>query len=131
MFQHRFKSAFCISKLNGFTIIELIVVVAIISTILLIGIPFFAGAKQMESDISLEGYENEIIMGLKQYYILYGNQISQTTEVSGTEVDTDNVGLTAWMTTLHDTFDITFRGGYTYRYINSGLFGKVEIEETL
>ncbi|WP_246543124.1 hypothetical protein [Fusibacter paucivorans] len=84
----------------------------------------------MESNISLEGYENEITMGLKQYYVLYGKQISQTTDATETTIAEDNADLTVWMTTLHDTFDIAFRGGYTYRYINSGLFGKVEIEET-
>ncbi|MBS7527887.1 type II secretion system protein [Fusibacter paucivorans] len=110
--------------------IELIVVIAIISTLLLIGAPIFLGAKQMESNISLEGYENEITMGLKQYYVLYGKQISQTTDATETTIAEDNADLTVWMTTLHDTFDIAFRGGYTYRYINSGLFGKVEIEET-
>jgi len=93
-------------------------------------IPVFPNAKKNESEIALRAYATEIEEGLKQYYIIYGTQISQSDDASETVIVSDNQGLNTWMTRLNTQFEITFRGGYTYQYENKGLFGAVTIKES-
>ena len=115
---------------RGFSLIELVVVLAIMGILLGMLIPVFPNAKKNEGEIALAAYETEIEKGLKQYYIIYGRQISQSDDADETVVTSDNQGLNTWMTRLNEQFQITFRGGYTYQYENKGLFGAVTIKES-
>jgi|GEM_PF-2393875 len=119
-----------VHKNRGVTMIELVVVLAIMGILLGMLIPVFPNAKKNESEIALRAYATEIEEGLKQYYIIYGTQISQSDDASETVIVSDNQGLNTWMTRLNTQFEITFRGGYTYQYENKGLFGAVTIKES-
>jgi type IV pilus assembly protein PilE len=118
-----------INRKNGFSLIELVVVLAVMGILLGIMIPVFTNAKQNESDVALTAYEDEVGKALLQYYIIYGTQISQTSDAGETAITDDNSDLTGWMTVLNEQFDTTFRGGYTYQYENKGPFGSVTIKE--
>jgi len=115
---------------RGFSMMELVAVLAIMGILLGMLIPLFPNAKKNESEIALRAYATEIEEGLKQYYIIYGTQISQSDDASETVILSDNQGLNTWMTRLNTQFEITFRGGYTYQYENKGLFGAVTIKES-
>jgi prepilin-type N-terminal cleavage/methylation domain-containing protein len=115
---------------HGFSLIELVVVLAIMAILLGMLMPVFPNAKKNESEMALAAYANEIEKGLKQYYIIYGTQISQSDDAGETVITSDNQDLNPWMTRLNEQFEITFRGGYTYQYENKGLFGAVTIKES-
>lgn len=124
---------------KGFTIVELVIVIAIILILASIAMPGYIDMKEVEENQYKEAYEKELNMALRQFYLENGEKlfyiddsdVKHTIQAFGDfkEFTNDsNLPEYQFFYVLRNQTNIFFNEDYKFKYTHEGLFGKIEVE---
>lgn len=110
---------------KGFTLIEIIIVIALISILVSITVPSLSGYKnnQISSDLNNElRYTNAL---LRQYYVVSGVKIQTISDPIF--FDSTIASKPIWVNKLANEYRFTLNESYEYRYLTDGLYGEIQV----
>ncbi|WP_105615100.1 type II secretion system protein [Vallitalea okinawensis] len=124
---------------KGFTMVEVVVVIAILLILASIAMPQYIDMKSVEENQYKQAYEKELNIALRQFYLDNGEKLyymddsdvkHTVGEFSGFKELTDDTNLQEYQffQVLHNQTNIYFNDDYKFKYTLEGLFGKIEVE---
>lgn len=113
-------------KQKGFTIIELIITIAILGIILSVTVPGIVNMKATQDSMEITAHEEQLNKYIRQYYVLMGEKFNNVDQPESAFVQPVSAN-PQWIQDLANSDLVSLSSVYKYTYTASGLYGHIQV----